>query len=331
VVQKSNSARHIFCYIFFLYNGYRVVGQRELYLNMNYRQLGKSTLQISEIGFGCMSLQGSDESDIAILRQAVDLGINFFDTADLYQHGRNEMVVGEALKENRKKLFISTKVGNQWRSDGSGWDWNPRKEYILTAVEESLKRLQTDYIDLYQLHGGTLEDPIDETIGVFERLQQQGKIRYYGISSIRPNLIREYIERSSMVSVMMQYSLLDRRPEEICLPLLRDKEISVLARGVLAKGLLVNKSPASYLSYDAAAVDKIQHKIHSLARKRESIEDVSVRWVLREQPIASAVIGIRTMDQLSMAVAAGNADKLSKDAIDQLNALLPPNYYDMHR
>jgi aryl-alcohol dehydrogenase-like predicted oxidoreductase len=88
-----------------------------------------------------------------------------------------------------KKVIIATKVGNQWRADGSGWDWNPNKDYIISAVEQSLKRLQTDYIDLYQLHGGTMEDPIDETIEAFEQLQKQGKIRYYGISSIRPTVI----------------------------------------------------------------------------------------------------------------------------------------------
>ncbi len=99
----------------------------------------------------------------------------------------------------------------------------------------SLKRLNTDRIDVYQLHGGTIEDPIEETISAFEQLVQQGKIRYYGISSIRPNVIREYVLRSNIVSVMMQYSLLDRRPEEECLPLLAQKDIGVLARAVWLK------------------------------------------------------------------------------------------------
>src|SRR6202034_3432729 len=96
----------------------------------------------------------------------------------------------------------------------------------------------TDYIDLYQLHGGTIDDPIDETIEAFELLQQQGKIRYYGISSIRPNVISEYVQRSNIISVMMQYSLLDRRPEESCLQLLQQNNIGVLARGSVAGGLL---------------------------------------------------------------------------------------------
>ena len=142
---------------------------------MEYRVLGTSSLKISAIGFGCMSLKQSEKENIQLLQQAVDRGINFFDTADLYDKGENEKVVGKALNQKRKQLVIATKVGNQWRKDGSGWDWNPRKEYILKAVEESLKRLQTDYIDLYQLHGGTIDDPMDETIEAFELLKSQGE------------------------------------------------------------------------------------------------------------------------------------------------------------
>src|SRR3954471_12962537 len=156
---------------------------------MNYKQLATSDLKISTISFGCMSLKNDQDENERILHRAVDYGINYFDTADLYDKGMNETGVGKALKSKRDKLILATKVGNQWRADGSGWDWNPRKEYILTSVEGSLERLQTDRIDLYQLHGGTLDDNIDETIEAFELLVQQGKIRYYGISSIRPNVI----------------------------------------------------------------------------------------------------------------------------------------------
>ncbi len=95
-------------------------------------------------------------------RQALDSGINYFDTAELYQAGENERTVGKAFKGMRDRVLIATKVGNQLRPDGSGWDWNPGKDYILEAVDKSLQRLQTGYIDLYQLHGGTLDDPIDE-------------------------------------------------------------------------------------------------------------------------------------------------------------------------
>src|ERR1700733_3678310 len=158
---------------------------------MEYSFLGKSDLKISRIGFGCMSLDPKDSNAVKILHRALDAGINYFDTADLYNKGENETMLGKAFQDVRHKLILATKVGNQWRDDGSGWDWNPSKKYILSAVDQSLKRLQTDHIDLYQLHGGTLEDPIDEIIETFELLKQQGKILYYGISSLRPNVIRE--------------------------------------------------------------------------------------------------------------------------------------------
>ena len=198
---------------------------------MEYCILGKSALNISRLGFGCMSLDPADPEAENILHMALDAGINYFDTADLYNKGQNEIMLGRAFRNKRKELILATKVGNQWRSDGSGWDWNPSKKYILSSVDQSLERLQTDYIDLYQLHGGTIEDPIDDVIEAFELLKSAGKIRYYGISSIRPNVIRQYIKRSSIISVMMQYSLLDRRPEEEMFSLLKDNQIGVLARG----------------------------------------------------------------------------------------------------
>jgi len=270
---------------------------------MEYRILPKTDWKISEISFGCMSLSieqraegreqrvgskeqgtgnkdqgsgakargfGSDlpanfKTNQRLLHQAIDLGINYFDTADLYHQGQNELTVGKALQEKRQQIYLATKVGNQFRPDGSGWDWNPSKSYILKAVEDSLKRLQTDYIDLYQLHGGTIEDPIDETIEAFELLQEQGKIRAYGISSIRPNVIREYTKRSNLVSVMMQYSLLDRRPEESVLPLLAANNIAVMVRGAVAKGLLVDKPVKEYLEYSVEEVGKMKRTVEQMA------------------------------------------------------------------
>src|SRR6476660_3673656 len=223
---------------------------------MEYSLLGKSDLNISRIGFGCMSLDPSDPDGENILHRAMDVGINYFDTADMYHKGQNEVMLGKAFRDKRKGLILATKVGNQWRSDGSGWDWNPSKEYILESVEKSLKRLQTDYIDLYQLHGGTIDDPIDDVINAFEQLQRDGKIRYYGISSIRPNVIREYVRRSSIVSVMMQFSLLDRRPLEESLALLKQHSIGILARGTVAGGLLTGKPAISYLGYSPEEVMK---------------------------------------------------------------------------
>lgn len=202
---------------------------------MKKRQLGNSDLFVTEMGLGCMSLGTSETEAMRIVDEAIDLGINFFDTADLYDYGLNEEFVGKALKGKRDKIVLTTKVGNRWTEEKNGWSWDPSKAYIKAEVKESLRRLQTDYIDLYQLHGGTIEDPIDETIEAFEELKKEGIIRHYGISSIRPNVIREYAKRSNIVSVLMEYSLLNRRPEE-WFPLLNEHQISVIARGPLAKG-----------------------------------------------------------------------------------------------
>lgn len=257
---------------------------------MKYNRLGKSDLNVSEIGFGCMSLPADERSALDIIHRAIDGGINYFDTADVYAGGQNEIIVGRALKGVRDKIILASKVGNVVKKDGSpGFDWNPSGQHILASIDGTLQRLQTDYLDLYQLHGGTINDNIDETIEAFELLKQQGKIRYYGISSIRPNVIKEYIKRSNMVSVMMQYSLLDRRPEEECLDLLHKNNISVVVRGALAQGLLAGKPAKPYLGLSAEEVVTTARLMNT--RK-------ALGYVLHHPAIASAVVGIRTGEQL---------------------------------
>lgn len=288
-------------------------------------------LNISPIGFGCMSLQADQQQTTRLIHHAIDLGINFFDTADLYNKGENEISVGKALKEKRHQVVLASKVGNQWRADGSGWDWNPRKEYILQQIDKTLQRLQTDHLDLYQLHGGTIDDPIDETIEAFEILKQQGKIRYYGISSIRPNVIREYIERSSIITVMMQYSLLDRRPEETCLPLLKENNIGVLSRGALAQGLLVNKPAKEYLEHPQETVRKAAAAIQSITKPNRTAAQAAIQFVLQHPALTCAVVGIRTMEQLEEVAGAANAPALTNEEYQLLNKSIPALTYTQHR
>ena len=298
---------------------------------MNYNTLGTSDLQISELSFGCMSLEEDREKSTTLLHQALDGGINFFDTADLYQQGENERLVGRAFKGMRERVILATKVGNQWRADGSGWDWNPSNAYILEAVDKSLQRLQTDYIDLYQLHGGTIDDPIDETIEAFEQLKKAGKIRHWGISSIRPNVIREYVKRSSLVSVMMQYSLLDRRPEESCLDLLQQHAIGVLTRGSLAQGLLVNKAPKPYLGQTEEQVARAAKAVKSVANSARSEAAVASRYVLHHPAVCSAVIGMRTQQQLEEALAIAATPPLSPEEYGILQQETNQLVYEQHR
>jgi aryl-alcohol dehydrogenase-like predicted oxidoreductase len=305
---------------------------------MQYNQLGQSDLQVSAIGFGCMSLGNEERAASDLIHRALELGVNYFDTADLYDKGLNERMLGNILHEKRDMVILATKVGNQWRKDGSGWDWNPRKEYITGAVEESLTRLRTDRIDLYQLHGGTMDDPIDETIEAFELLRQQGKIRYYGISSIRPAVIREYSRRSGTVSVMMQYSLLDRRPEESCLAELKSRGIGVLARGAVAKGLLAGKpagaytgpgeGAAAYLKYSVAEVERAALAVAAVSGQTRSEAQTAIQFVLDNSAISSAVVGLRTIGQLEDAVRALEAPWLTSEDRQVLQGAIPANSYE---
>lgn len=278
-----------------------------------------------------MSLKDDKAVNEQIIGKALDLGINYFDTADLYESGENEVKVGELLKAARSKIILATKVGNQMRADGSGWDWNPSKNYIMAAVEKSLKRLQTDYIDLYQLHGGIMEDPIDEIIEAFETLKEQGKIRYYGISSIRPNVIREYVERADITSVMMQYSLLDRRPEEESLELLHNNGIAVLSRGSIAQGLLVDKPAKPYLGWTEAQIEQAAEALQTVTGKKGQAAQTAIRFVLQNQAVNSAVIGVRTLSQLEDLAAAADLAPLSTVEMDLLRQAAAAQCYAEHR
>ena len=298
---------------------------------MKYRNIGTTALQSSEIGFGCMSLLKASTSEAeTLVNKAIEKGINYFDTADLYDRGLNEQLIGNLLKPVRNKIILATKVGNEWRTDGSGWDWNPRKSYIIKAVDESLKRLQTDYIDLYQLHGGTMEDAIDETIDAFEGLVQMGKIRYYGLSSIRPNVIKRFVELSNLKSVMMQYSLLDRRPEEEILTLLKEKSVSVMARGVLAQGLLVNKPAKDYLSFSAAEIRKTQELLQGCVSDKITNTGLAIQYVLSNAAVATVVIGFRTVGQLKDVLEAVNQE-VPQNILEKLSKVLLVKKYIDHR
>lgn len=305
---------------------------------MQKRQLGTSDLYVSELSLGCMSLGTDHKKAEFIIRNAVEEGINFFDTADLYDYGENEKIVGQTLKPFRDKVIIGTKVGNRWNDVKDGWRWDPSKSYIKEAVKDSLKRLNTDYIDLYQLHGGTTEDQMEETIEAFEELKSEGYIRYYGISSIRHNVIREYAEKANIDSVMMQYNLFDRRPEEEALPLLTQKQISVITRGSLAKGLLSDRtlekaSPSiqekGYLDYSFKEVSQTIEKIKTAFQR--PLNEVALHYNLAHSAVASVVVGASSVQQLKQNVQAVKSEKLTVDEIQHLQSLTKRNIYQEHR
>ncbi len=297
---------------------------------MKTNQLGSSDLQVSEIGFGCMSL-GSDHSDnTTILHKALEKGITFFDTADLYQQGQNEIIVGKSFKGLRDKIILASKVGNRWNNDGKTWRWDASKAYIKEAIHNSLRRFQTPYLDLYQLHGGTLDDPIDDTIEAFEELKKEGLIRYYGISSIRPNVIREWIKRSNMVSVMMQYSLLDRRAEETIFDVLKENKISVIARGPVAKGLLGNKPAAGFQDYTKEEIEKVQQGLETLVNSERTKAQIALRFALSHPAVATIIPGASKLEQLIENVLASQV-QLTESELNTLKKLSKANVYELHR
>lgn len=307
---------------------------------MKKRQLGESSLMVSELGLGCMSLGTDDLQAERIINAALEEGINYFDSADLYDFGVNEKIVGQALKGVRDKVIIATKVGNRPNEDKNGWTWDPSKDYIKEAVKRSLKRLSTDYLDLYQLHGGTIDDPIDETIEAFEELKDEGIIRYYGISSIRPNVIREYVKRANIVSVMMQYSILDRRPEEYSLPLVSENGISVVTRGTLAKGLLSEKmlekaSPSirdsGYLDYSYEELKIVLSQLKEMLSQQRSLTEAAIQYTLSHPAVSSVIAGASSVKQVKENARAVKAAPLSQDEINLIRSITKANKYAQHR
>ncbi|KGA96805.1 oxidoreductase [Alkalihalobacillus alcalophilus ATCC 27647 = CGMCC 1.3604] len=304
---------------------------------MKTRKLGRSNLEVSTIGLGCMSLGTNEQEAIAILETAIDRGINYLDTADLYDQGLNEEFVGKALKGKRDQVILATKVGNRFERGVSGWSWDPSKKHIMSAVKDSLSRLKTDYIDLYQLHGGTIDDPIDETIEAFEQLKDEGLIREYGISSIRPNVIREYVKRSNIVSVMMQYSLLDRRPEEL-FPFLEEHQVSVVARGPVAKGILTERTfdnlpdkikKNGYLNYSAQELRETRIALYEM-KQQHTMNELALTYCLSRPTVASVIAGASSLTQLIENIDASQVF-LPESFQKQLSTLTKQDLYKDHR
>ena len=294
--------------------------------------LGNSSIEVSEIGLGCMSLPTDAQEAGKIVDRAIAQGINYFDTADLYNKGVNEEVVGEALKRQRKDIVLATKVGNQWSADSDEVTWNPTKAYIKEQIHASLKRLQTDYIDLYQLHGGTITDDAEETIEAFEELKKEGLIRAYGISSIRPNVIKRFLDKSDISSIMMQYSLLDRRPEEL-LDSIGQAGTSVVTRGSLAKGLLTGEGLQraekmdGYLNYGASELRDVLQK---LLEVHDNLHALALHSVLQHDTISSIVAGASSAEQIKATINAYET-QVSPEQIAEAKALTRQDIYQDHR
>jgi aryl-alcohol dehydrogenase-like predicted oxidoreductase len=281
-----------------------------------------------------------EEESLRIAAKALDLGINFFDTADVYARGTSETIVGKALKGKRHRVVLATKCHGKMADDDPN-AWGNSRRHIVEACEASLQRLQTDYIDLYQIHRPQPEIPIDETLRALDDLIRSGKVRYAGCSTFAAWQVCEahYVAKclgiSGFVSEQPPYNLLDRRIERELLPFCRTYDYAVIPWSPLAGGQLSGKylaekpGHARYSSSDNA--NRVNEKSTEAVRKLKSIADaqemslttLSLAWVASQPGVTSPIIGSRSEQQLEESANACEIT-LSAEVMKQIDEVVPP-------
>lgn len=269
---------------------------------MKYRKLGTTSEELSALGLGCMGMSfaygpADEKESLATLEKALDLGINFWDTADMYGNGANEELISKVLVPNRDKIFIATKFGFRFKdgiagpSSASGTYFDGSPVWMKVAVEQSLKRLKIDTIDLYYAHRVDPNIPIEETVGAMADLVKEGKVRYLGLSEVSANSLRKAHAVHPISAVQSEYSLLSRDVENGILKTTRELGISLVPYSPLARGLVTNK-----LNVDALAPDDFRRTL-----PRYQTENIDNNNKLIENFAAFAVSKNCTPAQLALA------------------------------
>lgn len=307
------------------------------------RKLGRNGPDVSALGLGCMGMsefygQGDDAESIATIHRALELGVTFLDTADMYGVGRNEELVGRAIKDRRDQVFLATKFGNVRGADGSFKGVNGKPEYVRSACEASLKRLGVEVIDLYYQHRVDPETPIEDTVGAMAKLVQDGKVRYLGLSEAAPATIRRAHATHRITALQTEYSLWSRDPETEILPTVRELGIGFVPYSPLGRGFLTGalksietlaandhrrsgpRFQGDNLAHNRALVEKIE----AIAKEKGCTPaQLALAWVLAQGEDIVPIPGTKRRAYLEQNVGALGV-KLTPDEVARIGAALPP-------
>jgi aryl-alcohol dehydrogenase-like predicted oxidoreductase len=286
---------------------------------MEYAKLGLTDLQVSRIGFGCWAIGGhgygkvDDNESIEAVRKALDAGINFFDTADVYGFGHSEEILGKALGTQRNDVIIATKVGVNWNENGHTFKDCSAKR-VVKALENSLRRLKIDSIPLYQIHWPDPNTTLQETIGALVDCQKSGKIRYIGSSNFNAGLIEQIQKIGRIESLQSSYNLLNRFVEKGIFQCCHKFSMAFMAHSPLARGFLSGKYKIGhkFLELDMRnessyfSIEHLKEKKQLLDKMKEISErygktfsQVALRWLLDNPMVTCVVVGLKNINQVN--------------------------------